>query len=108
MDREIKFRVWDGNHNKFIYPEVIELNCGIEYQQYTGLKDNNGQEIYEGDIVEIDIYEYAGVKEKQQLVIGNNKDNTNFWHDVSYLQKIQCKHIEVIGNVFEDKELLDG
>jgi len=58
--REIKFRAWDVK-NKFMYgpyPLISMLarlgdyfNDPWEFQQYTGLHDQNGKEIYEGDIV---------------------------------------------------------
>ncbi len=63
------------------------------FMQYTGLKDKNGKEIYEGDIVE---HLIGGTLEVKWL----NHGWTPFmsWHDV--------EHYEIIGNIYENPELL--
>lgn len=55
--RELKFRVWDekyrcwDHHMIICYPEQPFLHQGRIFQQFTGYKDDDGKEIYEGDIV---------------------------------------------------------
>lgn len=112
------FRVWDMCNKKmldeddrsFIFFDDVIL------MQSTGLKDKNGKEIFEGDIVncgylfngspfdELDEYEEEkGVV--KLLNCGFNikfKDDTNLFIDVIK----SCEDIEVIGNIYENKELL--
>lgn len=98
--RELAFRVWDGNHNKFVYPDVLELRAGIDYQQHTGLKDMNGVPIWEGDIIN-----YEG---DTHLVIWNKHVacfDVDLGIEVEPLYRL-ISYIEVVGNKFENSELL--
>lgn len=130
MKREIKFRAWHKVKNIMVYDNEDDTygywdgcrnsNVGMintilnsqyykeyKFMQYTGLRDKNGKEIYEGDIVkitgskEIDIgkviYEYNGF-----IVDVMNMDR--FYGRVHLLEKFT----EVIGNIYEDSELLGG
>lgn len=118
--REIKFRAWDTY--KKIWTEYkihegivffLDKNTGIwvgkydegykefDLMQYTGLKDENGKEIYEGDIV------FESFGEKYYKVVF---ENGSFRAEVDEysLDLEDYAHIcEVVGNIYESPELME-
>ena len=106
--RDIKFRVWDKLKKVFISEEEVKEfevwalnNTNVfEVMQYTGLKDKNGlKEIYEGDIL------------KYNKVIAEVKwqecDNcSGFWLESKGHIHCRWSSFEVIGNIYQNKELL--
>lgn len=131
--RKLKFRVWDTLEKRFILPDggyqghfVISLNgdfinlqngaggkeCIV--QQYTGLVDKSGKEIYEGDFINFKI-DYTVDCGSVDIIEWKNQEvhyddpNAGFFFGHKYefqmLDKILPETIEVVGNIFENSEL---
>ena len=112
--REIRFRAW--SHNSFIYfskpedfkwffggfdgPERTLTDCKLN--QYTGLKDKNGKEIYEGDILQDEpLYRKREVIFHQRLGYCLRYSESN---DLPY----ECENYEIVGNIYENPELINN
>lgn len=128
MKREIRFRAY-SSHNHKMYPvSNIEWDIddhiwvtaddgknGIELideeahlMPYTGLHDKNGREIYEGDVLDIGLRNQDGKPviapvSYETYAAGYVLDNggNGIWQRLT-------EDCEVIGNIFEDKQLLEG
>lgn len=118
MNDRFKFRVYDEyanimHYEKFkILPdgdtEANILMCVSKIMQCTGLKDKNGKLIYEGDIVKCSY----GSKNVICNVVWDNEDlcfsimlNGGFY---SFVPHSSNDKIEILGNIWENAELLEG
>lgn len=120
--RDIKFRFWDKKENKFtdygavhLYGAIMtrsytfggmydfvgdDATKDIIVQQFTGLKDRNGKEIYEGDIVRL------GKNQKHCIVVWNEIMAGYMIRDGGLTNELVF--YEVIGNIYETPELLEA
>ena len=79
----------------------------IELMQYTGLKDKNGKEIYEGDIVKINV-DRACVKWNDKYGYFQLVPIGDYYFDSDVIgQALEYVEAEVIGNIYDNPELLE-
>ena len=110
--RIIKFRSWNHRDKTMDIPDNIANDIdGDKYQimQYTGLKDKNSNEIYEGDIVHLDEYygsglNYEVIYDSGSWLLVENKGVG--MEDDDFLAHYREGEIKVIGNIYENPELL--
>jgi len=126
--REIKFRVFDWEKIRY---DITGYECnsiweiswvflnwdyyGIErdklkIMQYTWLKDKNGKEIYEGDVI-VESWEFADTNTKYEAVF--NERLARFWFYNHFLKWFvtnfsveRLLDYEIIWNIYENKELI--
>jgi len=120
--REIKFRAWDESIPMMRYfepfkntqPNMVEVEYvalnEIPLMQFTGLLDKHGKEVYEGDVVNFDNSEIGGKKYVGEIIW--NSDQTlsglewGLWTREGYLKTDFLGTLEIIGNKFENPDLL--
>lgn len=125
--REIKFRAWEKSLQEIISVHDIDFSSRqintngawrlfneVELMQYTGLKDKNGKEIYEGDIVEIHHPKLRGVQDEsieRGEIVFNGERGGFAWKEprtgILYGLVTNDNANEVIGNIYENPELLE-
>ena len=122
--REIKFRAWDKENEKMMKVSSLSLENkeiavkenrtyhffrmqNLELMQYTGLKDKNGKEIYEGDILFFrdENMKYIVVWQDAAFII-KSIEIRKYSEKMCWLDdtEICC---EIVGNIYENKKLLE-
>ena len=122
--REIKFRVWSKKYPCMWYYPDFSLNRILDEKndweilmQYTGLKDKNGKEIYEGDIVkgkpEIKYKDATEIYEPLFKIEWFDNESAFGFEEITivgqkerFFYQTSANRYEVIGNIYENPELI--
>lgn len=119
--REIKFRAWDKENKKMMKVSSLSLENkeiavrenrtyhffrmkNLELMQYTGLKDKNDKEIYEGDIVVLN-----NIENDNMCIVRYEHSSYRLegWSLREDLSNVEDRFLEVVGNIYESKNLLE-
>lgn len=116
--REIRFRAWDKVLKRWHYKpmsfhiEDINYYAHLIWNQYTGIKDINGNEICEGDILS---FTFDGVEKVSEVKIDLLKGTTVKFESFDRMYEFNLNEIysedrefKVIGNILENKDLLEN
>lgn len=112
MAREIKFRVWNNRtdnlsepfslNEALVFPRHPVLENHHRLMQFTGLKDKNGKEIYEGDIVRDFIGSHKEVVWREDMASFVIRQKIGASMQINF----DDEPLEIIGNIYENPELL--
>jgi uncharacterized phage protein (TIGR01671 family) len=122
MKQEVKFRAWYENLNLMIedvpiwkmshfhHSDTSPTNmkfseCVLE--QYINIKDKNGKEIFEGDLLKHNnnIFKVRFSKNQFVFLLRDINPNSKSWRSLEWANNVS-KYIEIIGNINQNKEFL--
>jgi len=118
--KNMEFRAWDGEQFLYLDLNNVEPDINIEWllmffrlpkQQYTGLQDKNGKEIYVGDIVELEHWKSSDIFNYDkpfivEFLLGQVNFKQNRYNN--FIGSLMGNlGIKVIGNIYENPELLE-
>lgn len=126
-----KFRAWDKKENRFIQHVNLNDDGSVSFlnskalwqfdederliiQFYTGLKDNTkteefpkGKEVFDGDILKVDGIVFED-KQPKKAVMSWDEYCHGWRMKIDAEKKVKERHIEIIGNILENKNLLES
>lgn len=127
MNREIKFRAWDKEMKRMIYINNscdmhdtlvffdgvakyhnLQTGDGTDFplMQYTGIKDKNNNEIYEGDILKTRTRGFATVRTENSNTVVTYKIGAYIWTTLTLSSFLDKYQVVVVGNIYENEEML--